>query len=173
VGRNRGALVVVALVFVMLVGGFGPVHATTAPPDSMIVPAVRLGAVHVGQTPEEVRRTLGTPLHTTAGSVAGTINYEYSNASPCAIDEVQFTAPPGVQVLAVSTLSHICATAKGIRVGSSGMDVVSAYGKGGPGYVETRLQGGAVNVWYKNLGIAFVVSSRDTVVRVQVRKSGR
>ena len=155
-----------------LIGGVRTVSVVASEPDNQIVPGMRLGAVRIGETPEEVARLLGTPVHKVSAAAVGTMDYVYNHADACSIDDVEFTAPPGVQVLALSTVSPACMTAKGIRVGSSGLQVIKAYAKGGPGYVETHLQDGSVSAWYKNLGILFVISPRDTVIKLQVRRSG-
>ncbi len=170
--RTRVALVAATLGVLGLIGGFWTVSTTASEPDKLIVPGKQLGVVRIGETPEEVGRLLGAPLHKGSAAAAGTTDYVYNHADACSIDDVEFTAPPGVQVLAVSTVSPACMTAKSIRVGSSGLQVINAYAKGGPGYVETRLPDGSVRVWYKNLGIVFVISPRDTVIKLQVRKSG-
>ena len=82
--------------------------------------------------------------------------------------EVNVSPIPAPEVTFVRTTSNRYVTDRGIRVGSSGTDVVRAYGREYErNYLRGRVAGG-VQLLYRHLGIDFSLTRDDQVYMLQV-----
>jgi len=133
--------------------------------DDQIVPGERVGPVALGMSLDEVARVLGKPHRTRLERIA--IVYDYKEAGTCGIVRVSFGLPPGSEAVKIEATGTGCATDKGIRVGSSGAEVVRAYGRGGN---VIRNEDKTTTVDDKSLGLGFVLSATDKVIAISVRR---
>lgn len=142
--------------------------AAGAEGDGEIVPGERVGPVALGMSLDEVAKVMGKPRKTRLERIS--IVYDYKQAGACGIVRVTFGLPPGAEATKIEATGTGCATDKGIRVGSSGSDVVRAYGRGGPGYGVFRNEDKTTVVDDKSLGLGFVLSPTDEVTEISVRR---
>jgi hypothetical protein len=141
--------------------------------DNLIVPGERLGPVRIGEFMEDVLKKLGKPDRIVRNDSAHYLDYYYDRLG---ITFGKFTSLADIapQIQTVSTFSNRYETDKGIRVGSSGMDVVKAYGRdvtclneAGPD--NPYGTGPYFGVWYFNLGVNFFIwKNTDSVFLITV-----
>jgi len=136
--------------------------------DNQIVPGERVGPVALGMSLDEVAKVMGKPRRTRLERIS--IVYDYKQSGTCGIVRVTFGLPPGAEATKIEATGSGCATDKGIRVGSSGAEVVRAYGRGGAGYGVFRNEDKTTIVDDKTLGLGFVLSPTDQVTEISVRR---
>jgi hypothetical protein len=131
--------------------------------DYLIVPGERVGSIALGMSVDDMLRILGRPSSISKNPPDHPVKtqiYYFGRIFVVSISPI-----PEVEVLSISTTSKEYVTDKGIKVGSSGTDVVRAYGRDYFRYEgNAEWFGEVVTLLYQNLGINFVISARNNSV---------
>lgn len=152
------------LAFAVAVGGLSLLFApapSVAQSDTLIVPGQRVGPIQFGMQPGDVVRALGQPSKIITPPHGG-LRYDYDYDGRYVI--VNFSAVPETEVYQVITSDPRYATREGIRVGSSGGDVVRAYGRN---YSKS-----SNSVCYAELGFWFGFSPHNNIRNLAVYAPG-
>jgi hypothetical protein len=145
------------------VGGLGLLFApapAAAQSDTLIVPGERIGPIRLGMLPGDVVRALGQPSKINTYPHGG-IEYDYRYDDKYFF--VTFSAVPETEADQIGTSDPRYATREGIRIGSSGVDVVRAYGRN---YNKSSVN----TVCYAELGIWFLLSPQNNIRRLSVQR---
>lgn len=143
-----------------------------------IVAGERIGPVVLGMAKSDLVRVLGRPgrTHDTVGKVGrrqapfvfSTTYYYGAESYGHHAWEINISSIPAPQVKHIHTTSPKYATDHGVKVGSSGIKVVNAFGgKYESNYLSGPLAGG-VQLLYFHLGIGFLLTQDNRVVGIQV-----
>ena len=146
--------------------------------STKIVAGERIGPVVLGMAKNDLMRLLGRADRTyeTVGQVGrrqtpfvfSTTYYYGAESLGGHVWEVSVSSIPVPQVKNIKTTSSKYATDHGIKVGSSGVKVVEAFGsQHKTNYLSGPLAGG-VQLLYDHLGIGFILTKDNRVVAVQV-----
>lgn len=146
--------------------------------STRIVAGERIGPVVLGMAKSDLVRSLGSPdrTHDTVGQVGrrqtpfvfsttyyyGAESYGHHNW------EINVSSIPAPQVKFITTTNPKYATDHGVKVGSSGVKVVKAFGRK---YESNYLSGpmaGGVQLLYFQLGIGLLLTQDNRVVAIQV-----
>ncbi len=147
--------------------------------SARIVPGEQIGPVVLGMAENDVLKILGRPdktyktVATVNGSqrVMGKTYYYGKKRLGGHVWTINVSTIPTPQVKFIQTTSTRYATDSGIKVGSSGVDVVEAFGRQyDTNYLSGPLAGG-VQLIYHNLGINFTLTRDNQVVAVQIEGS--
>ena len=156
-----------SLILALVSGGCAAVQSDSerVVPGGPIVPAERIGPVALGMTVDEVVRILGRPDQidkNPADHPDQIQRYSFDRIGWF----VSFSPIPASEATTISTTSTRYVTDRDIRVGSSGTEVVRAYGR------EYTTNRGGQTVWavYSHLGIQFGLWTDNRVFRIAVMR---
>lgn len=164
---KMGILIFVALFALSMPGSVlgQSKHAASDTSDSitLIMPGHSIGPIYLGMPRPTVQMLLGEPSKAYAHDWGNRYDYDQDNLKLMVV----FTAVPGDAVQQLATDSTTFATAEGVRVGSTGTDVVNAYGSA---YRRT-VNGTDTQLQYPHLGIGFWLTSNNVVRDLYVMKT--
>lgn len=144
--------------------------------STRIVAGERIGPVVLGMAESDLMRLLGGPdkTHETVGTVnrarfVFSKDYYYgAERLGGHVWEIGVSSIPVPQIKNIKTTSAKYATSHGVKVGSSGIKVVEAFGgQYKTNYLSGPMAGG-VQLLYDQLGIGFILTQDNRVVAIQV-----
>lgn len=146
--------------------------------STRIVAGERIGPVVLGMAKNDLVRLLGSPdrTHETVGKVGrrqtpfvfSTTYYYGAESYGHHVWEINVSSIPAPQVKHIGTTNSKYSTDHDVKVGSSGVKVVEAFGrKYDSNYLSGPMAGG-VQLLYHHLGIGFILTQDNRVVLIQV-----
>lgn len=133
---------------------------SSSPAEKLIVPGEKAGPVTLGMAMEDVRKVLGPPQDSAIPGVPNSRTYRYPGRFSMQISDV-----PDASVMTILCETDDYRTAEGLGVGSSGRDVLSAFGRD---YWMIDYAPGAEELGYHPQGIAFCISPDNRVEGVRI-----
>jgi hypothetical protein len=127
--------------------------------DYLVIPGERIGSLTLGMSIDDAVRILGKP-----NDIVGDPNHPEIGKTYFWNDyNIGFSAAPEMTAKSILSSKKQYVTAEGIRVGSSGNDVVRAYGNG---YMRmpNSFNREQVFIIYKKLGLQFMISETNNLV---------
>ena len=126
--------------------------------DYLVIPGERIGSLTLGMSIDDAVRILGKP-----NDIVGDPNHPEIGKTYFWNDcNISFSGAPEMKAKSIVSSNKQYVTAEGVRTGSSGNDVVRAYGNGYEKVYGNDKE--KVFIIYKKLGLQFMISETNNLV---------